>query len=538
MNSAAGHSAAASHDELLVFLRRPDSFPEKPTVVELRQTHISIIAIAPPHVYKIKKPLDLGFLDFSTLEKRRHFCEAEVRLNRRLTRDVYLGVVPISRRGGALEFGEEGEDSLASSVIEYAVKMRALPEDGFLDRRLARNVFTAADLDRLADKLSAFYRAQEHSKEFAEWGRVAKLQLSTDENFAQTECFAGTLLSHPAFEAIRYFTGNFYERRADLFERRRKGGHILDCHGDLRCEHIHFAGEEVNIFDCIEFNERFRCIDVANDLAFLAMDFDFLGRPDVDAAFVQRMASLLEDPELFALLDFYKCYRACVRAKVAAIKSEEAEVSTAEREGSRADAVRFFQFALAYAVAGSEPLVLVVMGRVGTGKSTVAQRVGDALGWPVFSSDRTRKELAGVTPHTRGDVAARAELYAGAMTRRTYDALIYAAVERARSRGSSILDATFGKRDQRELLREKLAAAGIRHRFVEITASDEEVIARLRRRDDSEAEVSDARLEDFEMLTAGYEPPDSGDEQLPVESHPSLEATLTEFLKALVRPQT
>jgi len=529
MNSTAGHSARSSQDALLAFLRRPDSFSEKPAAVELRQTHISLVAIAPPHVYKVKKALDLGFLDFSTIEKRRHCCEAEVRLNRRLTRDLYLAVVPISRRNGSLHFGGEGE------VIDYAVKMRALPEDGFMDRRLARNAVTAAELDRVADKLSAFYRAQKPSDAVAEWGRIAKLRLSTEENFAQLECFAGTLLSRPALEAIRYFTDRFYERRAGLFERRRTGGRILDCHGDLRCEHIHFSGEEVNIFDCIEFNERFRYIDVANDLAFLAMDLDFLGRPDLSGAFVQSMASLLDDPELLALLDFYKCYRACVRAKVAAIKSAEAEVPAAEREGSRADAVRFFRLALAFAIGASKPLVLVLIGRVGTGKSTVARALGDALGWPVFSSDRTRKELAGLAPHIRGDAAARAELYRPAMTQRTYETLTSRATECAQSRGSSILDATFGKRVQRDLLREKLAAAGIRHRFVEITASDEEITARLRRREESNAEISDARLEDFARLTANYEPPVAVEEYSRIESSPDLKATATKLLKALVR---
>lgn len=521
-------SDSLSQDELLAFLSRARSFPEKPAVVEIRQTHISVVAIAPPHVYKVKKPLDLGFLDFSSLEKRRHFCEEEVRLNRRLCRDIYLGVVPISRRDGSLHFGEAGE------VIEYAVKMRKLPQEGFFDQRLARGTVSGADLDRLVAKLSAFYRAQQPSEAIAEWGRIPKLQLSTDENFAQTGQFVGTHLSRPAFETIQHFTTRFYQRRASLFELRRTGGHILDCHGDLRCEHIHFSGEEVNIFDCIEFNERFRCIDVANDLAFLAMDFDFLGRPDLAASFLDRMAAVLRDPDLLALTDFYKCYRAYVRGKVFSIKSVEPEVSAAERQHSGDLAARLFRLALAYATAGSEPLVLVVMGRVGTGKSTVARFLGDALGWPVFSSDSTRKRLAGVEPHIRGDAAARAELYRAATTQRTYEALIAGALERARAHGSAILDATFGKREQRETLRQMLAAAGVCHRFVEITASDEEIVARLRRRDESETEVSDARLEDFELLTANYEHLDAGEEHSSVESRANLEATAIELLKTLL----
>jgi aminoglycoside phosphotransferase family enzyme len=352
--------------------------------VEVRQTHISIVAIAPPNVYKIKKPLDLGFLDFSTLEKRRHFCLEEVRLNRRLTQDVYLDVVPIARRDSCLHFGPEGE------IVDYAVKMRELPREGFLHERLAHGNATADDLERVAVKLAAFYQAQRPSETIADWGRVAKLRLSTDENFAQTERFAGGLLGRPAFAAIRFFTDRFYERHADLFERRRKDGRILDGHGDLRCEHVHFAGEEINIFDCIEFNERLRLIDVANDVAFLAMDLDVLGRPDLGTTFLRRIAGLLDDPELLSLTNFYKCYRAYVRAKVAAIKSVEPEVPAADRERSRERAMQLFKRALDYAVAGSEPLVIAVMGRVASGKSSVARLAGEALGWPVVSSDRTR----------------------------------------------------------------------------------------------------------------------------------------------------
>jgi uncharacterized protein len=496
--------------------------------VEVRQTHISIVAIAPPNVYKIKKPLDLGFLDFSTLEKRRHFCLEEVRLNRRLTQDVYLDVVPIARRGSCLHFGPEGE------IVEYAVKMRELARPGFLHERLARGVVTADDLERVAARLAAFYQGQQSSQTIADWGRVEKVRLSTDENFAQTERFADDLLSRPAFAAIRFFTDRFYERHADLFERRRKDGRILDGHGDLRCEHVHFADEEINIFDCIEFNERLRFIDVANDAAFLAMDLDVLGRPDLGAAFLRRIAGLLDDPELLSLTNFYKCYRAYVRGKVAAIKSVEPEVPVADRVRSRERATQLFQRALDYAVAGSEPLVLTVMGRIASGKSTVAWLAGEALGWPVISSDRTRKELAGIAPHLRGDASARAQLYQKSMTRRTYEMILNRAIESARTTGGAILEATFSQRAQRDLLRATLATAGIRYRLVEITASDEEIIARLRGRAASRQEVSDAWLEDFEMLRARSDPLHPNEAHSQIASQSNAEATTTDLLKAMV----
>ena len=521
-------NGADVQEELLAFLSRPESFPEKPASVEIRQTHISIVAIASPNVYKIKKPLDLGFLDFSTLEKRRHFCSEEVRLNRRLTQDVYLGIVPIARRDGSLHFGDEGE------IVEYAVRMRELSRAGFLHERLALGAATMRDLERVAARLCDFYQAQKSSETIAEWGRVAKLRLSTDENFTQTERFVGSLLGRPAFAALRFFTEQFYEQHANLFERRRKEGRILDCHGDLRCEHVHLADDEINIFDCIEFNERLRFIDVANDVAFLAMDLDVLGRPDLGAAFLHHIANLMNDSDLLSLTNFYKCYRAYVRGKVAAIKSAEPEVAAADRARSRERASQLFRRALGYAVAGSEPIVIVVMGRVASGKSTVAQLAGEALGWPVFSSDLIRKELAGVAPEVRGNAAARAQLYRESMTRQTYDTLLQRGIESARDKGGAILDATFARRVERDLLRQTLATARIGCRLVEIIASDEEIIARLRRRETSRAEVSDARLEDFEMLRARHEPLDPDEAHSKIPSRLDAETTVTDLLKAIV----
>ena len=523
--------SAAAQDDLLKFLRSPASYPEKPEGVEIRQTHISIVAMTPSLVYKVKKPLDLGFLDFSTLEKRREACETEVRLNRRLCRDVYLGVVPISRKDGLLYFGKEGE------LIDYAVQMRRLPEEGFLEQRLARDSVASTDLDRVADKLSRFYRSQQSSTEIAEWGSVAKLRITTDENFSQTERFVGTLISRPAIDAIRCFTDLFYEGQADLFDRRQREGRILDCHGDLRCQHIHFSNGEINIFDCIEFNERLRYLDVANDVAFLAMDLDFHKRRDLAAAFTRRMAEALDDPGLLALVDFYKCYRAYVRGKVSSIKSLEPEVPATERMTASDKAEKFFQLALFYAIGGSKPMVWAITGRVGTGKSSLAKVIGQALGAEVFSSDRTRKELAVIEPHVRADAAARAELYGEAMTARTYETVIGRAIEAARAQGSAILDATFGKPRQRELLREQLAAADIQQRFIELEASDDEITERLRQREQSEAEVSDARLQDFEMLSAAYDRPDVREDgtRVVIKSGSSVEDTATETLKALVR---
>ncbi len=527
-------SAEDFQERLMAFLQDPASYRHGPAAVEIIQTHASYVALAPPFVYKVKKPVNFGFLDFSTPAKRRYFCEQEVRLNRRLCPNVYEGVVPIVQRQGALAFKEGGA---GGEVVEHAVKMRHLADGFFLDQMLARGEIQKEHLDRVAETLRAFYEAETPTPQMAAWGRIDRLKISTDENFAQTECYAGTLIARPAFEALRYYTDRFYDQHAGLLNRRRAGGRLLDCHGDLRLEHLHVTPEAVSIYDCIEFNERLRYIDVANDVAFLAMDLDFNERLDLADAFVRRMADALDDADLPPLIDFYKCYRAYVRAKVEGLRSDEAEVPQAQRAASRRRAVRYFHLALRYAVAGSKPLAVVVMGRVGTGKSTLARALADALGWEVLSSDRTRKERAGLPLFERGSEAQRAELYAQPRTDDTYAALCRGAVERAGRRQGVVLDATYGCRRHRDALRQALRQHGIPYCFVEATASDATIRARLRRREHAGREVSDARLEDFDLLTARYQAPDALEESrhVIVATETAAEATTLDALKHLIR---
>ena len=278
-----------SQDELLAFLLDARSYPHRPKQVRLKQTHSSYVLLAAPYAYKIKKPVNFGFLDFSTLEKRRYFSEREVELNRRLCPDVHLGVVPISLRAGRLTFGPGDE------IVEYAVKMRQLEDRYFFLRLLKKDQIGTKDLDRIVSVLKAFYEAQKPTEEIAAWGRIESLKISTDENFRQTEDFIGFTISRPAFETIRFYTDNFYTRNAGLFESRIRGQRIRDCHGDLHLEHIHIAPTRLSIYDCIEFNDRFRCIDIANDVAFLAMDLDYHHRPDLSKEFTARIADALGD---------------------------------------------------------------------------------------------------------------------------------------------------------------------------------------------------------------------------------------------------
>jgi uncharacterized protein len=504
MTAPRGHS-----QELITFLESPASYPHAPAEVRVIQTHISWVFIVSPFVFKVKKPLNLGFLDFSTLEKRRYFCQREVELNRRLAPDIYLEVVPIYQSGSGFSFSAEGE------IVEYAVKMRELPhggparrslgEGGFLSELLEKNLVAAREINRVISALHRFYESETPTPEIEQWGTPEKLKISTDENFAQVEPFVGQTISPAGFDAICHYTNQFYVANEKLFSERIQQHRILDCHGDLHLDHVHLSPKATTIFDCIEFNDRFRFIDIANDLGFLAMDFDFEGRRDLANLLLRNAAREFDDPGMLKIANFYKCYRAFVRGKVESIQSIEPE--TLKPQENAQHATRYFRLALQYAVNGSEPLVLVIMGRVGAGKTTVAKQLAAELGWPVFSSDQIRKKLAGVPLTERTAATLRDKIYSEQMTQQTYKKILDDGLASLASHRGVILDATFSSRANRKFLRDACAKAGVHLQVVELAADPEQIKRRLQARDGTTGEISDARLEDFEKLNAAYELP-------------------------------
>lgn len=522
-----------TQERLLPFLLNPLSYPHRPRAVRLVQTHASFVCIAGPFVYKVKKPVNFGFLDFSTLEKRRHFCEREVALNRRLCPGVYLGVVPITQRNRRYAFGATGP------VVEYAVQMRRLCGRGFLDRAVESGELMPGDLTRVAGVLKSFYEAQQPTEEIEAWGRIDRLRISTDENFRQTRAFLGHTLSHATCETIRSYTNRFYTRHTPLFASRIAERRIRDCHGDLHLEHIHLTPRALHIYDCIEFNDRFRYVDVASDIAFLAMDLDYRGRPDLARFFVRQIARALNDPDMLRLMDFYKCYRAYVRGKVESLHSIAPAAPEAERQESASRARRYFQLALHYAIAGSEPTVLAVTGRIASGKSTLAQALGSELGWEVYSSDHIRKKMAGFPLYERSSSVARKRLYSASMTEQTYRRLFAAAAARLKQNRNAILDATFAKRAQRKLLTKRFGKPGLGWRLIEACAPNAIVKQRLRAREARPEVISDARLEDFTPLNDLYEPPDElpARQRTRVVTNRSLDRTLAAALKSLAHLQ-
>ena len=320
----------------------PKIYPDLPGEVRFTETHISLLFFTGKHVYKVKKPVNFGFLDFTSLEKRRYFCEQEVTLNRRLAPRIYLGVVSIVDDGGWISLGGKGE------VREYAVKMRQIPEESLMDKLLEKGRVTPKMIEGVSEKLTQFYSLAETNEFISRFGRPERVRQDTDENFEQTERYINVTISQTVYEEIRKRTNQFFKNREKLFHRRMDSGHIRDCHGDLRLEHMVWD-DEVSIYDCIEFNQRFRYTDVAADLAFLAMDLDYRGRGDLNEPLIRTYVEKSGDQRLIEALDFYKCYRAYVRGKVESFRLDDLDIPEEEKTEALKRAQKYFALSFQYA---------------------------------------------------------------------------------------------------------------------------------------------------------------------------------------------
>ena len=322
-------------------LLKPQAYPQKPPKVELIQTQMSFVFLAGDYVYKVKKPVNLGYLDYTTLEKRHFFCQQELELNRRLCSDVYLAVVPIVEDQDELYVEGEG------NAVEYAVKMRQLPQDRMMDVLLPRGQVTPEMVTRVAEKLVNFHQKAETNSKIAAFGNLNFVRQNTDENFVQTESYIGISITPEKYNRIKSYTDGFILANGTLFEKRVKEGRIKDCHGDLHCAHICFT-EDICIYDCIEFNDRFRYADVASEIAFLAMDLDRYQQGDLSKHLVNTCVVLSHDEDILKLLNFYKCYRAYVRGKVESFKLDDPYIPEEEKAKVLTVARKYFELAESY----------------------------------------------------------------------------------------------------------------------------------------------------------------------------------------------
>lgn len=327
--------------DIIKALSVPAAYPEPTSKVETAQTQMSVVFLTDVFVYKVKKPVDLGYLDYTSLEKRRFYCKQEVRLNRRLCPEAYLGVIPVTREKDKIALGGKGKP------IEYAVKMLKLPADRMMDVLLGKNQVTTEMIRRVAEKVAEFHAKAETGPEIGKFGSAETVTFNTEENFSQTEKYMPRAVTREQYTRLVNYTRGFIRDNKALLDRRVTEGRIKDCHGDLHSQHICFT-DGICIYDCIEFNDRFRYVDVAAEVSFLSMDIDRWGHPELATEFVSGYVARSGDKELPRLLNFYKCYFAYVRAKVNCFRLDDALLPGEQKARALEEAKQYFALAESY----------------------------------------------------------------------------------------------------------------------------------------------------------------------------------------------
>lgn len=492
-------------EAVLRFLSTPDAYPHPADPVTHDETHISHLFFAGDFVYKVKKPVDLGFLDFTTLAKRRAASEAEVQLNRRIAPDVYLGVEEIREGPNGLAFGGAG------AVVEVAVKLRRLPAAWRLADAVDRGTASLETMRRLGRLVADFHRRAETSPEIARFGSREVIEANWRENFEQTEPFVGRTIGREAWTGIRGEIERALRAQASVFDVRVAADRIRDCHGDLLPEDIFVDPETgaIHVLDCIEFNERFRFSDTVADVAFVSMDLRNRGHDDYAEAFLEAYFEASDDVRHPMLLAFYECYRAYVRGKVRSFLADQAGEQTEAGRRAADAARRYFELAgeLARRI---RPRLVLVAGLMGSGKTTLATNLGRLAKAEVVQTDRVRKRLAGLES---GD--ARWEkygegIYAPTWTARTYEAMLDAARRALADGRSVILDGSWSKAKWRAKARALARSQEALFVLVECAAPERVLRRRLSARRPG-ARPTDGRLELLEPQRAGYEPPDAAE---------------------------
>jgi hypothetical protein len=494
----AAATGTATLDRLIAALRDPARYPHAVGRVELLQTHISCILLAGDYAYKIKKPVSLGFLDFGTLAARRRYCEEELRLNRRTAPALYLDVLAIGGSAAAPVLG-------GGAAIEYALRMRRFGQDALLDRMARRGALAPRHIDALALGLAAFHARIERAGAGAEYGSPQRILAPALQNFEQMLPLAAAKADSALLARLRDWSAREYAALAAAFAARKRDGWVRECHGDLHLGNIALLGGVPTPFDGIEFNPDFRWIDVMNEIAFLVMDLLDHGLPRLAFRFLNAYLECTGDYAGVRVLRFYLVYRALVRAKVSGMRAHQA--GTAARESRAAQREYRRQLRLAERLATPAHAALVIMhGLSGSGKTTIAQELAEALGALRLRSDVERKRLHGLGAQARSGSAPDAGLYAPEASRRTYARLAELARALLAAGYPVIVDAAFLKREQRERFAALARAAGARFLIASCAAAPATLRARLAAREREARDASEAGLAVLERQFAAAEP--------------------------------
>ena len=510
----AGQTELADHERVALIegLRRPDSYPlsvrsgiqfsnADPDAVELHETHISWVFLVGDHAYKLKKPVRNEFLDYSTLEKRKHFCEEELRLDRRYAADLYLDVVPITLCNGKPQMEGEGDP------VEYAVKMRRFPNDALLSERIESGTLSTEEVFLLAEKIAEFHQSAERLKTRPAEDPLGSIELiyeNAADNFAPIE---GVVTGDAArtVRVLAEWTRDYFEDHRQLFSQRLHNGFIRECHGDMHLANIvHWNGKLIP-FDGIEFNDSFRWIDVINDAAFVAMDFAARERLDLCRSYINAYLEHTGDHASLAVLRWYLVYRALVRAKVAAIRSGQPDQSDGEKAAAIDDCDRHVELAYRFSL-HDEAGLWITHGVSGSGKTTISDLVVQSKGAIRLRSDIERKRHFGMSPTDRPSEEQKAELYGEGATHATYARLRRMARCILRAGYPVVIDATFLRESQRQMFRSLAGREGATFGILECHACEQTLRQRIADRMAHGGDASDADLAVLEHQLATAEP--------------------------------
>jgi len=468
-------------------LLNPKVFPHKVKYLKLRETYISWLIFTGNFVYKIKKPVKFSYLDFSSLYKRKFFLKEELKLNIRLEKEIYLDVVPIVKKNGQLRILESSKSPLLEheKIREYALKMKEIPEKYYAPELIKKRKFKKISIKKIARIVANFHKLSQNSPEIDKYGSIKLIKKNSEENFRQVKPFVGKVIDESIYKFITRQTRKFLKENKDSFLKRIREKKIRDCHGDLHTGNIFITPRKIYIIDCIEFNKRFRYQDIASDIAFLAMDFDYLGRPDFSKYFVNEYNLYLKDRDLFKILPFYKCYRAYVRAKVGCLSLPREDILAIQK---------YFSLAFKYALEFSrkKSILLIICGQISTGKTYLAEYLSKIMGAVLLRSDTIRKKILNI-PLYKHRKKGLEKIYSRGVTGKVYKKMIGDGLKFLKDGQLVILDATFTREIYRKMVIRAIERKKIPYFFIECKASKNKILERLRKRR-KKKEISDATV--------------------------------------------
>ena len=431
---------ASTLPPLIQQMLEPDFYPHavSESPIRLLQTHVSYVLLTGEFVYKLKKPVNFGFLDYSTLDKRQHFCQEEIRLNQRTAAELYLDIVPITADGDRFVLGGEGKP------VEYALKLKQFPQSALLTAVFDRGELTPALMVRLAQEIASFHAKTATNDYIRGFGEIPSVRQSIDENYDQTVSYIGGPQTQAQFEQTKAYTDEFFVAKADLFQQRIQQDKIRECHGDLHLRNIALWGDRLWLFDCIEFNEPFRFVDTMFDIAYIVMDLAARDRWDLNNVFLNAYFEATGDWEGLEILPLYVSRQSYVRAKVTSFLLGDPAIPADEKAKITETAAQYYT--LANEITQTKPgQILVTAGLSGSGKSTLAKGLAPALNAIHLRSDAVRKHLAGIPLDQRGDDS----LYTPEMSMQTYDRLQQLGITLAQAGYTVILDAKYDRQATR-----------------------------------------------------------------------------------------